>query len=117
MPSIQRGSRFDGGTPPLLGETEGEVQRLRARMDAARQRCAPGLIAGDRRQRRSNFCGEKTIIGFEGEGLPLDFCCIRQAENRDCREDMLLPAVNSLWLACAAYTRMRDDDVERRKGN
>ncbi|PYS55140.1 MAG: hypothetical protein DMF76_26280 [Acidobacteria bacterium] len=32
---------------PLLGETEGEVQRLRARMDAARQRCATGLIAGN----------------------------------------------------------------------
>src|SRR5437588_7791770 len=114
MPSIQRGSRFDGGTPPTPRGNGGGGAEASSAHGCRQTTVRHGL---DRRQRSSNFCGEKTIIGFEGEGLPLDFCCIRQAENRDCREDMLLPAVNSLWLACAAYTRMRDDDVERRKGN
>src|SRR5438105_14759755 len=108
MPSIQRGSRFDGGTPPTPRGNGGGGAEASSAHGCRQTTVRHGL---DRRQRSSNCCGEKTVTGFDGEGLPLYFCCIRQAETGDCRAAMLLAAGNYLRLACAAYTRMRADYV------
>ncbi len=113
MPSIQRGPRFHGGTPPTHWENGWGPAEASSAHGCRQTTVRPGLIAGNVAR---IFVAKKTIIAFEGEGLPLDFRCIWHAENRGCREDMLLPAVSSLRLACAPYTRMRDDDVERWKG-